>query len=264
IAAVAVVALLAALDGTVAAAGPRDLLMDARAGALVARIGGASVRIGAVPRRPSGTDAALARVAYRAEEAVVAPCAVVAWAVRAGPGGADVAGAHAAVVGAGRAVGLRRMRAESSGAHVVGAGDAVVGAGAGAGSVDAAGRGVARIVRALLVVVADHGAPGGTAAEWVAGVANRARVAILAGSADGDDMLAAGGGQAAVGRAGVVVVAVGYGLMRADTPRAHLGAVTQVAVVAGGAARDRHVPAAERRVARVGRADVGVGAVLDL
>src|SRR5262249_23597079 len=103
VALVAVVALLGALDGAVAAA-RRGLRVRALVGALVARVGGTGVGVGAVARRAGGTIPCCALVVHGAEQTVVARRVVGFVRVIADPAAvADVVGTEAAVVAAGGA-----------------------------------------------------------------------------------------------------------------------------------------------------------------
>src|SRR5262249_14753274 len=84
-------------------------------------------------------------------------------------------------------------------------------------------------------------------------------VAVGAGGAVGDDLvLAARDRIAAVGGAGVVVVAVERSAGGADARLAGLGAVAHGRIGAGSAVDVRGVGTARGRVARVGRAGIGV------
>src|SRR5207247_1336337 len=112
-----------------------------------------------------------------------------------------------------------------------------------------------------IVVAAVERRPGATGAR-LARLGPVAHVPVAARRAVHDrDVPAAGGGIAAVGGAGVVVVAAEGRAGGAHAGLAGLHAVAEVAVRAGSPVRQRGVLTAGHRVARVGGAGVGVRAV---
>src|SRR5205814_27502 len=204
----------------------------------VARIGGARVSVVAVEGWPHGADARQARLGTVAHVAIAARGTVRQRRVlAAGQRITGVRGTRVVVVAVeGRA---GRANAELAGLRAV-AGVAVAARGAvRQRRVLTPAQHVAGVRGAGTVVVAVERRPGATGAR-LAGLGPVAHVPVAARRAVHDrDVPAAGGGIAAVGGAGVVVVAAEGRAARAHAGLAGLHAVADVAVPARGPVRQR-------------------------